>query len=420
MKNLSKFLGITVLIAVVGFSMIACGGGGGGGKPPTPPPPDDKYNFVITGIPSDVDANRLLVNGELSGSLRIYPTGTTQAQALAGANIIAESFLDKLRKDFARTSSGGSYTYTFPLYDENPTRWGAEPEKDVPWKGSGTYDVYFVLDNNGGYTYRFKNVKFTSETTTVSFADVEDLTLKYTDASGTYSYFVEGSKIIISGYEGNVATLVIPSMIDGKYVTEIYGYGGYSSATSVTFPSQLEVIGNGVFNQSGLTSVTIPNTVKTIKSWGVFAGSPNLASVTFQAGSKLESIGGEAFYKCTSLTTIEIPRSVKRLEDWGSFSDCTNLASVTFEAGSQLQSIAGGAFINCKLTSITIPTTVTSIDGGAFVDNPLLSITIGENVTLGGWSSFPGNFDYFYNDVYDKEAGTYIRDSVDDDYWYIQ
>jgi hypothetical protein len=32
MKNTIKFLGIIAIVAIIGFTMVACGGGGGGGS----------------------------------------------------------------------------------------------------------------------------------------------------------------------------------------------------------------------------------------------------------------------------------------------------------------------------------------------------------------------------------------------------
>ena len=56
-----------------------------------------------------------------------------------------------------------------------------------------------------------------------------------------------------------------------------------------------------------LTSVTIPNSVKSIGS-DVFYNCSGLTSVTI--GNSLTSVGDRAFYKCTGLTSVTIPNSV--------------------------------------------------------------------------------------------------------------
>ena len=82
-----------------------------------------------------------------------------------------------------------------------------------------------------------------------------------------------------------------------------------------------------------------------------------------------------AYNECTSLTSIEIPASVETIGN-SAFSDCSSLATVTFEKGSRLKTIGDeppinngfyGAFNNCtSLTSIEIPASVEKIPGGAF------------------------------------------------------
>ncbi len=95
---------------------------------------------------------------------------------------------------------------------------------------------------------------------------------------------------------------------------------------------------NAFSNCTGLTSITIPDSVT--------------------------SIGGYAFYGCTSLTSITIPDSVTSI-DYDAFSGCTGLTNVTI--GNGVLSIDRNAFSYCTgLTSITIPDSVTSIGTSAF------------------------------------------------------
>ncbi len=89
---------------------------------------------------------------------------------------------------------------------------------------------------------------------------------------------------------------------------------------------------------TGLTSITIPNSVT--------------------------SIGEEAFFKCTGLTSITIPNSVASIGDHA-FHGCTGLTNITIPEG--VTSIGIQAFYGCKgLTSITIPNSMTSIEQYAF------------------------------------------------------
>lgn len=96
---------------------------------------------------------------------------------------------------------------------------------------------------------------------------------------------------------------------------------------------------------SSLTSIEIPASVETIKA-SAFKGCSSLATVTFENGSQLKTIEGGypssgTFADCTALTSIEIPASVETIEA-AAFSGCSSLATVTFEKGSQLKTIGGG------------------------------------------------------------------------------
>ena len=169
-------------------------------------------------------------------------------------------------------------------------------------------------------------------------------------------------------------------------------FKGCSSLTTVTFEkeSQLKTISGGYSNPNyygvfsdctALTSIKIPASVKTIEE-AAFKGCSSLATVTFEKGSQLKTIGGDsyssgAFSDCTALTSIEIPASVETIET-SAFRGCSKLATVTFEKGSQLKTIGGGyysssysyyygAFLDCTaLTSIEIPASVETIEATAF------------------------------------------------------
>ena len=89
----------------------------------------------------------------------------------------------------------------------------------------------------------------------------------------------------------------------------------------------------------------------------------------------IEIICGWAACECDRLTSVTIPDSVTTIST-GAF-DCTGLTSVAIP--DSVTTIGTGAFKSCTgLTSVTIPDSVTFIDWNAFSDCPSLVLTVAE------------------------------------------
>ena len=78
----------------------------------------------------------------------------------------------------------------------------------------------------------------------------------------------------------------------------------------------------------------------------------------------MTSISTNTFRNCSGLTSITIPESVTSIES-SAFDGCSSLTSITIPES--VTSIESSAFDGCSsLTSITIPEGVTSIESSAF------------------------------------------------------
>jgi hypothetical protein len=214
-----------------------------------------------------------------------------------------------------------------------------------------------------------------------------------------FTYVTNNGAITITRYTGSGGAVAIPSMTNGLSVTRIGNFAfEYCGLTNVTIPNSVTSIREyAFFACTSLTSVTIPNSVISI-GFGAFQYCTSQTSIMVatlnpayssvdgvlfnqgqttliecpegKAGSyvipdSVTNIGDSAFYVCTSLTNVTIPNSVISIGG-SAFYECTCLTSVTI--GNSVTSIAGAAFSNCSgLTRVTIPKSVTNIGDYAFV-----------------------------------------------------
>ena len=237
----------------------------------------------------------------------------------------------------------------------------------------------------------------------------------FTDTAGGFRFLYDGEQGYLIGYYGSETAIDLPASFtayDGALVESyaIYknAFEGCSGLTSITIPDSVMSIGSSAFDGcSDLTSITIPDSVMSIgkvafsgcsglttvaigdgvKSIGdhAFDGCSSLTTVTI--GNGVTSIGSGAFWNCSGLTSVIIPDSVTSIGD-DAFQYCSGLTTVTI--GNSVTSIGSGAFYECSsLTSVSIPDSVTNIGDYAFeYCSGLTTVTIGNSVTSIGYAAF--------------------------------
>lgn len=197
----------------------------------------------------------------------------------------------------------------------------------------------------------------------------------------------------------NLRTVVLPPTLR---IIQDYVFGGCSSLQSIDIPDGVQEIGNSAFGGCGLTSVIIPNSVRTLGTWcfscdltsvvigtglseipdGCFAGS-GLTSVTLP--DNVTSLGEEAFARCASLAEVNIGKGLKQIKD-KCFAE-SGLKSVSLP--SNVTSIGVEAFAGCaSLETVDLSTRLREIPEKCFQNSGLVTITLPENITTVGEAAF--------------------------------
>lgn len=99
----------------------------------------------------------------------------------------------------------------------------------------------------------------------------------------------------------------------------------------VTLPQDLKAFSTYLFAYSGIKSIVVPASVEIING-NAFCGCMNLESIVFEEGSKLKTIGYNAFKFCKNLKSIELPNTVKTINHYV-FSYCLSLQSIVIPLG---------------------------------------------------------------------------------------
>jgi uncharacterized repeat protein (TIGR02543 family) len=143
--------------------------------------------------------------------------------------------------------------------------------------------------------------------------------------------------------------------ISGGIVVRAIGCDG-----SVVVPAGVTAIGDGSFDSSALTSISIPESVTRIGQ-NAFYGASGLTSISLP--SSLTNIGDRAFSNATSLVSISLPVGLTTIG--ASAFEVTALTSITIPEG--VTSLPSFVFSNARaLTSVSIPSSVASIDRNTF------------------------------------------------------
>lgn len=226
--------------------------------------------------------------------------------------------------------------------------------------------------------------------TTVTFSEAENLN---TIGNSAFSRCTELTNLVTDRSSGKlpdaITTIAVKAFYDCSKLAKV----------SFSTTSNLTTIGKEAFENTGITSLTIPGKVTSIGT-DAFKNNSELATVTIREG--VTSLPNNIFENCYKLSSLSLPSTLKTIGD-GAFKYNMSLKTVTLPSGlttigdlafagaglssidlSRVTNLGIYAFQNCtSLTSVTLPSYISSIPSGIFAGTKLTTITIPATANIG-------------------------------------
>ena len=149
-------------------------------------------------------------------------------------------------------------------------------------------------------------------------------------------------------------------------------------------PDGLVKIEDYVFYNTGITSITIPDSVTSL-GISAFSNCASLESATL--GNGLTKVDKWLFRNCSSLKDVTLGENIQKVDNFA-FAECGNLETITLP--DSVTSIGISAFEKCRsLDDVKLPNGLTTVDKNAFLDcDNLTNVTIPDSVTTIGNQAF--------------------------------
>lgn len=170
-----------------------------------------------------------------------------------------------------------------------------------------------------------------------------------------YSPKYDDNYVLLAYPAGRQGEYTIPSKVNGKEIDQIWtsGFEGAASLTDITIPASIGRLGTAAFESTGLTHVTIPDTVQQVDP-AVFQNCTSLVSVKLPNG--ITEIDQYLFANCISLQHVDMPDTITKINIYA-FHNCTSLTSLALPKG--LTSLSVGCFEKCyNLQHVVVPPSV--------------------------------------------------------------
>ena len=273
-----------------------------------------------------IDENGLLTPLTV-GTVTVYAMTPGGIEGASTVNIVryAEEITILLngKEDISRLGAGESLELSFRLSPEDTTTKEVEwsVTNQTGWAELCTYtynEGYFkLIGQKAGTVILTATAKDSKQVVTTKELTITDTIRSYALSDGSGNLYYNTETGWITGADETVKNVLIPAQIDG---VTIVGIDPYAFTKRDSYNGYVEA-------NTTLTSVSIPNTIVEIGE-SAFAYCTALSTVRFASGSKLTTIGENAFYQCSSITSLTIPDSVQSIGD-KAFCYLENLKSLT-------------------------------------------------------------------------------------------
>ncbi len=182
---------------------------------------------------------------------------------------------------------------------------------------------------------------------------------------------------VLYTYKGTMPVNTSIEIKEGTVSISPSAFYGYTGLTSVTIPNSVTTIGDDAFYNTPWYNNQPNGVIYINKVLYKYKGTmPVNTSIEIKEGTV--SITGYAFYNCTGLTSVTIPNSVTEIGNYA-FKDCTGLTSVTIP--NNVTSIGKSAFYGVNLKDLTILDGETEIDlGSSFPIDSVQTLYMGRDI----------------------------------------
>ncbi len=211
-----------------------------------------------------------------------------------------------------------------------------------------------VPENSYAYTYAIEH------SIPYIFLDENIDDVKYIENGITY-YVRDGKAAVLHCSDTVEGDITIPDTVNGATADEVYGYTFFNNSklSNVHLPDTIKKIDDYAFSMC-TANINIPANLSEIGDYAFeFSG---ITNAEIPEGTK--TIGNKAFQFCDKLTSVSLPGSLEYIPSC-IFVNCDKLKDVTIMPGPKY--IEDNAFAGCSsIETLAIPEGVTKIDYSAF------------------------------------------------------